>query len=86
MLFRSDMGLSVGVTYSTERGGYRVYGEAQVNDLIDEFRLWTFPVRVGSGKRLFDETGGTRDLTLVKSDRTPNGVVMSIYRRGASLA
>ena len=31
-----DMGLSVGVTYSTERGGYRVYGEAQVNDLIDE--------------------------------------------------
>lgn len=31
-----DMGLSVGVTYSTERGGYLIYGEAQVNDLIDE--------------------------------------------------
>ncbi len=31
-----DMGLSVGVTYSTERGGYQIYGESQVNELIEE--------------------------------------------------
>lgn len=31
-----DMGLSVGVTYSTTRGGYRIYGEKEVNDLIEE--------------------------------------------------
>ena len=32
------LGVSVGVTYSTERGAYEVYGENRVNDLIDELR------------------------------------------------
>ncbi|MGB0422404.1 MAG: helicase [Limisphaerales bacterium] len=31
-----DMGMSVGVTYSTAREGYEIYGEDRVNDLIDE--------------------------------------------------
>lgn len=34
----SQMGLSVGVTYSTARGGYLIYGEKQVNDLIRELQ------------------------------------------------
>jgi DEAD/DEAH box helicase domain-containing protein len=33
-----QMGLSVGVTYSTARGGYRIYDERQVNDLIRELQ------------------------------------------------
>ncbi|MBL9139695.1 MAG: ribonuclease H-like domain-containing protein [Verrucomicrobiales bacterium] len=33
-----DMRMSVGVTFSTGRNGYRIYGEAQVNDLIEELR------------------------------------------------
>ena len=32
------MGLSVGVTYSTARGGYAIYGESQVNDLIKDLQ------------------------------------------------
>jgi hypothetical protein len=31
-----DMRMSVGVTYSTARGAYEIYGEDRVNDLIDE--------------------------------------------------
>lgn len=31
-----DMRMSVGVTYSTERGSYRIYGERQVDDLVTE--------------------------------------------------
>jgi len=31
-----DMGLSVGVTYSTARAGYLIYGESQVDALIEE--------------------------------------------------
>jgi DEAD/DEAH box helicase domain-containing protein len=31
-----DMRMSVGVTYSTARGDYKIYGEKQVNDLINE--------------------------------------------------
>jgi DEAD/DEAH box helicase domain-containing protein len=34
----SKMGMSVGVTYSTANGGYKIYGEKQVNDLITELQ------------------------------------------------
>ena len=34
----SKMGMSVGVTYNTARGEYKIYGEPQVNDLITELQ------------------------------------------------
>jgi hypothetical protein len=34
----SSMGMSVGVTYSTARGDYRIYGEKQVDELIRELQ------------------------------------------------
>lgn len=34
----SRMGMSVGVTYSTARGDYRIYGERQVEDLIRDLQ------------------------------------------------
>jgi hypothetical protein len=34
----SQMGLSVGVTYGTARGGYTIYGEKQVNELIKDLQ------------------------------------------------
>lgn len=34
----SRMGMSVGVTYSTGRGGYQIYSERQVDDLIRELQ------------------------------------------------
>lgn len=51
------------------------------HDLIDEFRLWTFPVVVGSGKRLFENGARPSSLTLKKSEATGNGAVMAIYRQ-----
>jgi len=33
-----DMRMSIGVTYSTTRGTYRIYGESRVNELIEELR------------------------------------------------
>lgn len=50
------------------------------NDLIDEYRLWTFPVVVGNGKRLFGAGAVRGNLKLTKSAVTTNGVVMGIYR------
>lgn len=32
------MGMSIGVTYSTARGDYQIYGEPQVDDLINELQ------------------------------------------------
>lgn len=48
-------------------------------ELVDEFRLWTFPVVVGPGKRLF-EHGVSGGLRLLQSEALVNGVVMSVYR------
>ena len=47
-----DMRMSIGVTYSTARGGYRIYGEKQVNELIDELRR--ADLVVGFNHRRFD--------------------------------
>ncbi len=51
------------------------------HDLIDEFRLWMFPVVVGDGKRLFGDGAAPGSLELVRTGSTENGVVMSVYRR-----
>ncbi len=57
------MGMSIGVTYSTARGGYMVYGEPQVNDLIQEiqradlvvgFNHIRFDYKVLEGYSVFD--------------------------------
>lgn len=62
-------------------GSWQLIQALLSHDLIDEFRLWTFPLVVGPGKRLFDQGAIPADLTLVKTGTTANGVIMSIYRR-----
>lgn len=51
-------------------------------NLVDEFRLWTFPVVLGAGKRLFGPDLSPQKLLLQKCAPCPNGAVMSVYRRG----
>ena len=43
------------------------------NDLVDEINLFTFPVVVGQGTRLFPDTGPDRALEMVESRATPSG-------------
>lgn len=63
-------------------GSTRLIQLLRAHDLIDEYRLWTFPVTVGTGKRLFDDGEETsRPLTLRLSETTTNGVQMTVYRR-----
>jgi len=48
-------------------------------DLVDEHRLWVFPVVLGKGKRLFENGVPPRGLTLVETARTPKGVLINTY-------
>jgi dihydrofolate reductase len=50
------------------------------NDLVDEMTLFTFPVVVGQGTRLFPDTGRDRALDLVESRATSSGVTIQVYR------
>ena len=55
------------------------------NDLIDEYRLLTFPVVLGTGKRLFGVGAVPAAFTLVRSSTTSKGVLISFYRRAGKL-
>ena len=69
----------------------QVHGSADLlqtllaHDLIDEFRLWIFPLVLGRGKRLFD--GGTvpAGLEVTTSHVFSTGVIMATYRTGAEI-
>jgi dihydrofolate reductase len=54
------------------------------NGLIDEINLFTFPVIVGQGTRLFAATGPNIALDLVDSQATPNGLTIQVYRTNSS--
>jgi dihydrofolate reductase len=50
------------------------------NHLVDEMTLFTFPVVVGQGTRLFPDRGPDAALDLVDSRVTPKGVMIQVYR------
>lgn len=49
--------------------------------LVDEIRMFTFPVLLGKGKRLFDETSEARAFKLTYSAVSPNGLIAATYVR-----
>jgi dihydrofolate reductase len=48
--------------------------------LVDEFRLITYPVVLGKGKRLFGSGTMPCAMELADSKRSPNGVMLQVYR------
>jgi dihydrofolate reductase len=51
----------------------------QAASLIDEYNVWTFPVVLGRGKRLFEAGTKAGALRLAASRTSSTGVVMSTY-------
>ena len=50
------------------------------HDLVDEFRLWIFPVVLGKGKRLFAEGSVPAALKLTDTKTCGTGVAIHTYR------
>jgi dihydrofolate reductase len=55
------------------------------HDLIDEFRIWIFPVLLGTGKRCFGTGTIPAALKLVDSRATATGVTVAVYQRGGDV-
>ncbi|MCR6500186.1 dihydrofolate reductase family protein [Shinella sp. CPCC 101442] len=55
------------------------------HDLVDEINVFTFPVILGKGKRLFGDASFPRALTLVASSTSENGIVISKYARAGDV-
>jgi dihydrofolate reductase len=49
-------------------------------ELVDEFRVWVYPLVLGKGKRLFENGVPPLGLTLVESRSAPKGVLFNTYR------
>jgi dihydrofolate reductase len=60
-------------------GSSNLVQSLQAASLIDEYNVWTFPVILGRGKRLFEVTAKPSALRLVDSRVSTTGVVMSTY-------
>lgn len=55
------------------------------NDLVDELWLKTFPITLGSGKRLFGEGTIPAAFSLVETKVTPCGVIFASYKRNGEI-
>ena len=54
-------------------------------DLVDEMHVFTFPILLGNGKRLFDATSAPRAFKLTHSVVSPNGLIVATYVRGGEV-
>ena len=55
------------------------------HNLVDRYRLWIFPVVIGSGKRLFGEGTIPSGLELIEGRTSSTGVFMGTYRSAGEI-
>jgi dihydrofolate reductase len=85
-VLKGDVVEEVAKLRQEQDGDIVVHGSAQLvqtlieHDLVDELRLMVFPVVLGGGKRLFDETSDKKALQLVDSKVVGDGVAILTYR------
>jgi dihydrofolate reductase len=69
----------------------QVHGSADLiqtlleHDLVDQFRVWTFPLLLGPGKRLFGPGTIPAGLKAVDIRSSGTGVVMATYERAGDI-
>jgi len=85
VLIEGDVAAGVAALKQQDGPELQVHGSGNLiqtllrHNLIDEYRLWVFPVVLGSGKRLFAEGTVPSGLKLVNSLVSTTGVVMGTY-------
>ena len=91
-LLEGDVPRAVASLKDARSGEIQVHGSCGLlqtlitHDLIDEYRLWTFPALLGSGKRLFEAGTIPASLELIDSTTSPTGVVINRYRRAGDIS
>ena len=87
----NDVVADVAVLKRTYAREVQVHGSAGLiqtlleHDLIDEYRLFVFPVTVGGGKRLFGSGTLPATFALKQTRITGSGAVFAAYRRAGPL-
>jgi len=90
-LLRGDAATSVARLKQQAGGEIHVTGSSNLiqtllkHDLVDEFRLWVFPVMVGPGKRLFGDGTVPGAFRLADTATSSTGVAIHRYERAGKL-
>jgi dihydrofolate reductase len=66
-------------------GSGRLIQTLLANKLVDKLNLWTYPVTVGEGKRLFDGGSGPGSWKLLGTKVSGTGVIMAEYEPAGEL-
>lgn len=75
----------------TEGGDIQVWGSGQLvrlllqHDLVDELRLKIYPLTLGEGKKLFENSALPAAFKLTESHITPKGVIIASYQRAGDV-
>jgi dihydrofolate reductase len=87
-----DAGEGIAALKKEDGPELQVHGSANLiqtllrHALVDQFRLWVFPLVIGSGKRLFGEGTIPGGLELVDSKVSTTGVVIGTYEPTGEIA
>ena len=90
-LLRGDVAAAVAALKSEAGLDLQIIGSGNLiqtlraASLIDEYNVWTFPIVLGHGKRLFEAGATAGALRLVASQTSATGVVMSTYLPGGEV-
>ena len=61
-------------------GSMNVVSQLVAQNLVDEYRLFVYPVVLGRGRRLFEDATGVPRLRLVETTPFTSGIVLQRYR------
>jgi dihydrofolate reductase len=81
-----DLAAAIGELKAKPGGELQVHGSGALirwlmdHDLVDEINLFTYPVVIGQGTRLFPDAGPDAALELLESRVTPVGLIIQVYR------
>jgi dihydrofolate reductase len=90
-LLEGDVAKAVADLKDDAGGEIQVQGSCQLiqtlmeHDLVDEYRLWIFPVVLGSGKRLFGDGTVPAGLQLLDTKTSSTGVAIHTYARAGEI-
>ena len=91
VLIEGDVAESVAALKEEDGPELQVHGSGDLiqtlmrHGLVDQYRLWVFPVVLGSGKRLFSDGTVPAGLKLVDSTVSTTGVVIGRYEPAGDL-
>jgi dihydrofolate reductase len=86
VLIEGDVGDGIAALKQESGPELQVHGSGNLiqtllrHNLIDEYRLWIFPLVVGAGKRLFSDGTTPAGLKLIDSKVSSTGVVIATYQ------